>query len=911
MSSIIEDTTDSARESTTATGSLKQAWSLPYEEVAESLKVHAGKGLSKQEVQERLETYGYNKLREHRKKSLWAILWDQLKSLIILLLVVAAAVSFLYQEIIEAWAIIAVIIINTAIGFFTEIRAVRSMEALLKMGKVSTRVRRDGQIREIDAEQLVPGDVVVVEAGDIITADLRITESSKLQADESALTGESMPVTKGTEPVDEETILAERSNMLYKGTAITRGSGEGVVVSTGLNTELGGISSLVEEAESEQTPLEERLDKLGYRLIALTIVVAVFVTLSGIISGKEIYLMIEVGIALAVAAIPEGLPVVATIALARGMKIMAERNALINRLSSVETLGTTGIIFSDKTGTLTENRMTVTHFLFRDREIELESEGEHPFREGAEAVDPKADEQLRLALTTGALCNNASLADKKSGDASGDPLEVALLRAARRAGLEQDELFGEYPEEREEAFDAEVKMMATWNRMGEGKHRIFVKGAPAAVWQHCRYVHTADGQKAFDEEEREYWRSVNNRMAENGLRIIGLAYRDTESTEGDPYEDLVFIGLITLLDPPRTDVKPSIKKCQQAGIRVIMVTGDQKETARYIAREVGLEEEDHDAVVVHGSDLPDDGSLDELLKDEYSLNHANIFARISPGQKLDLIERYQEKGEVVAMTGDGVNDAPALKKADIGIAMGQRGTQVAKEAAHMVLTDDKFSTIVSAIEQGRIIFGNIKRFIFYLLSCNVSEVLIVGLATVAGAPLPLLPLQILFLNLVTDVFPALALGVGKGEEGVMNRPPREADEPILNNKDWLGIGGYGLLITAAVLGVLFYALTHPELDQREAVTMSFLTLAFAQLWHVFNMRTEGSGIFDNIITRNPFIWGALLLCVILILSALYIPVLAEVMQVIPPGFNEWLIILGMSISPVIVGQAAKLVWHRS
>jgi Ca2+-transporting ATPase len=612
---------------------------------------------------------------------------------------------------------------------------------------------------------------------------------------------------------------------------------------------------------------------------------------------------------LAVAAIPEGLPVVATIALAKGMKLMAEKNALINQLSSVETLGTTGIIFSDKTGTLTENRMTVTHILFRDREIRLDAENENPFKESEQTVDPNEDEQLRLALTTGALCNNASLSDKKSGEASGDPLEVALLRAARAAGLEQGELSGKYPEAREEAFDAEVKMMATWNKMEDGKHRIFVKGAPGAIWQHCHSVLTADGSRDFDEEQREYWKSVNNRMAEDGLRIIGLAYRDTDTSEGDPYENLTFIGLVTLLDPPRTDVKPSIQKCQQAGIRVIMVTGDQKETARYIAKEVGLEE-DEDAVVIHGSDLPDDGTIDDRMQDDHSFNNANIFARISPGQKLDLIELYQKRGEVVAMTGDGVNDAPALKKADIGIAMGQRGTQVAKEAAHMVLTDDKFSTIVSAIEQGRIIFGNIKRFIFYLLSCNVSEVLIVGLATMAGAPLPLLPLQILFLNLVTDVFPALALGVGKGEEGVMTRPPRDSDEPILNNKDWLGIGGYGLLITAAVLGVLFIALSQPDLNQRDAVTMSFLTLAFAQLWHVFNMRTEGSKLFDNTITRNPYVWGALVLCIILILSALYIPVLAEVMQVTPPGFGSWLIVIGMSLSPLVVGQLVKLVLYK-
>lgn len=888
---------------------IKSPWALPLSEIDKSLKVDYKKGLNSTEVRNRLGTYGYNKLSEHKKKSLLVILWDQLKSLIVLLLVIAAIVSFLYHEMLEGWAIIAVIVINTAIGFFTEVSALRSMEALLKMGKVKTRVRRNGEIKEVDAIELVPGDIVIVEAGDIITADIRITESSKLQANESALTGESMPVGKQTDAVDEDTILAERRNMLYKGTAVTRGSGEGVVVSTGLKTELGGISSLVEEAESEQTPLEKRLAKLGYRLIGLTLVIALFVTLSGIISGKEIYLMIEVGIALAVAAIPEGLPVVATIALARGMKLMADKNALINRLSSVETLGTTGIIFSDKTGTLTENKMAVTHFLFRDREIKIETDGEQPYRENDQPVDPKKDDLLKIALMNGALCNNASLSGRKTDEASGDPLEVALLQAARSAGYERGELAAEYPEAREEAFDADVKMMATWNKISDGGYRVFVKGAPGAVWQHCGSVLTHEGKRDFDDKEREYWRSVNNRMAANGLRIIGLAYRDTDTTDGEPYQDLTFTGLVTLLDPPRKDVKEAIQKCKEAGIRVIMVTGDQKETARYIAREVGLEEDEH-AEVIHGSELSSNGDLDNAIKENRSFNTANVFARISPAQKLDLIELYQKRGEIVAMTGDGVNDAPALKKADIGIAMGQRGTQVAKEASHMVLTDDKFSTIVSAIEQGRIIFGNIKRFIYYLLSCNVSEVLIVGLATIAGAPLPLLPLHILFLNLVTDVFPALALGVGKGEEGVMQRPPRPSDEPILGNKDWLGIGGYGLLITAAVLGAMFISFEILGMNQDEAVTVSFLTLAFAQLWHVFNMRTGNSKVFDNTITRNPYVWGALLLCIVLILSALYVPMVATVMQIVPPGFEGWLIVLGMSLMPLMIGQIVKIVLER-
>lgn len=878
-------------------------WVSPFETVAGDLKVNIEQGLSDKEVQNRQKKYGFNQLRKHEGKSIWLILWEQLKSLIILLLVAATVVSFLYNEILEAWAIIVVIIINTAIGFVTEIRAVRSMEALLKMGEVKTRVRRNGKINEIDAGELVPGDVVIIEAGDIITADIRITESSKLQADESALTGESMPVGKQTGALGKDTILAERKNMLYKGTAVTRGSGEGVVVSTGLETELGGISSLVEEAESEQTPLEKRLDKLGYRLIGLTLVIALFVTASGIMSGKEIYLMIEVGIALAVAAIPEGLPVVATIALARGMKIMAEKNALINQLSSVETLGTTGIIFSDKTGTLTENKMAVTQFLFRDQELNVDS----GFKDGDKDIDPKEDPHLKLALEIGALCNNASLSDKnnKSEIASGDPLEVSLLNIARIGGYEQQELAEKYPEAREEAFDADVKMMATWNKISESNYRIHVKGAPDALWDHCDSVLTREGKKEFNEEEHRYWESVNNKKAAEGFRIIGLATRETDTTEGNPYENLTFVGMVLMLDPPRKDVKPAIQKCKDAGIRVIMVTGDQKETAKYIAREVGIET-DENATVIHGSELPANGEPESSLQNNLSFKSANIFARISPHQKLDLIELYQNQGEIVAMTGDGVNDAPALKKSDIGIAMGKRGTQVAKEAAHMVLTDDKFSTIITAIEQGRIIYGNIKRFIYYLLSCNVSEVLIVGLATIAGAPLPLLPLHILFLNLVTDVFPALALGLGKGEKEVMSRSPRKPDEPILGNKDWLGIGGYGLLITASVLAALYIALNNMGLNESEAVTISFLTLAFAQLWHVFNMRPDNSTIMDNIVTRNPYVWGALILCVSLVLSALYIPVVADVMEIIPPDFSGWMIVMVMSLIPLFVGQLVKV-----
>ena len=878
-----------------------EPWAATPDEVLEVLKADGDHGLSADEAKRRRGIYGPNELKAHKRQSVWQILADQVKSLIILLLAVAASVSFIYNEVLEGWAILVVIAINTIIGFFTELKAVRSMEALNELGRVETRVRRDGEVQTVDALDLVPGDIVLLEGGDIVTADLRILDSSRLQADESALTGESLPVAKAPVPVDSGAVLAERTSMLYKGTAVTRGSCEGVVVSTGLETELGQISSLVEEAEEERTPLEERLDKLGYRLIFLALLITAFITITGILTGKEAFLMIQTGIALAVAAIPEGLPIVATIALAKGMHIMAKKNALINRLSSVETLGATQTIFTDKTGTLTENRMSVTRVLVSGREIEAAAGfADLP-------TDRKYDEDVRMALETGVLCNNASLS--AAGEGIGDPLEVALLEAGFQAGIEQSELLERHPEVREEAFDSEVKMMATWNKTDMDRYRISVKGAPGVVWEHCDTILTDGEQYPFSDEERKKWEAVNRDLAADGLRIIALAYRETDTTEGDPYEKLTFLGLAALLDPPREDVKAAIKASREAGIQVIMVTGDQLQTAEYIGKHVGLVMNDH-ATSIHGKDLPAPEELEASLPRMRQVMNANIFARISPRQKLDIIQLYQDQGYTVAMTGDGVNDAPALKKADIGIAMGQRGTQVAKEAADMVLVDDAFSTIVSAIKQGRIIFGNIRRFVYYLLSCNISEVLVVGLASVAGAPLPILPLQILFLNLVTDVFPALALGVGEGEEGIMQQPPRPSDEPVLQRKHWFGISGHGLMITGSVLGALYLGMEWLKLAPGSAVTLSFLTLAFAQLWHVFNMRGRTSGIFDNSIVRNRWVWRAIGLCILLILGALYISPVAEVMQLAPPGREGWLVVAVMSFIPLVVGQLQKTLSAR-
>ena len=870
----------------------KQPWALDIPDVLGTLEVDTEHGLSQEQVEERQQKYGPNQLRRHKKRSIVEILIDQLKSIIIVLLAVAALFAFWLGEYVDGWAIVAVIIINTGIGFITEFRAVRSMEALFKLGKVSTRVRRAGKIIEIDAEALVPGDVVIIEGGDIITADLRILQESKLQADESALTGESLPVSKQADAVADDAVLAERSSMLYKGTAITRGAGEAVVVSTGLDTELGEISSLVEEADQEQTPLEERLDRLGYRLIAVTLIIAAFVVGSGIWAGKELYLMVETGIALAVAAIPEGLPIVATIALAKGIRLMAKKNALVNRLSSVETLGATGIICTDKTGTLTENKMTATGiYLSGDRDISLSEQ------------TLKDNSDLRLALEVGILCNNASLHHQEKGG-TGDPLEVALLEAAKKAGIEIDELLTKYPEVREEAFDADVKMMATWNQQNNEAYRVCVKGAPEAVLDACSTVMVDGEVQPLQNEDREQWDELNLQLGQEGLRMLALAVKTTEMTKGNPYEDLTLIGYVALSDPPRSDVKPAILRCQQAGIRVVMITGDQKATAESIAEAVGIDLDNRE--VIHGRDLPDIAELNIDSSEATRIYRTSVFSRVSPNQKLDLIELFQKKGQIVAMTGDGVNDAPALKKADIGIAMGQRGTQVAQEASDMVLTDDAFSTIVSAIEQGRVIFNNIRRFIFYLMSCNVSEVMVVAMATLVGTTLPILPLQILFLNLVTDVFPALALGVGEGEEGIMRKPPRNPEQPILGSSEWMGIAGYAFIITLSVLGSLFIGMEYLLLSADKAVTLSFLTLAFAQLWHVFNMRSSDSKFWDNTITTNSYIWGALLLCTGLLFMAVYVPIFSDVLKVTPPTLTGWTVVFVMSAIPLLVGQLWKL-----
>ncbi|MBS3818146.1 cation-transporting P-type ATPase [bacterium] len=885
---------------------MNKYWTQSKGDILKKFDVDPQKGLSLSEAKKRLHQKGPNRLRAVKEKSSWTLLVNQLKNLIIILLFVASGMSFLLGEWIQGVAICVAIVIFIVIGFLTELRAVRSMESLRRMGRVTAKVRREGGVKKISAQQVVPGDILIVEGGDIVTADTRLTQASKLQVDESALTGESFPVKKHTQPVKEKVTLGERDNTLFKGTAVSQGSGEGVVVATGMHTELGHISSLVEEAEEEITPLEKRLNQLGQRLIWLTLMIAALVAAVGIVAGKEIYLMIETSIVLAVAAIPEGLPIVATIALARGVWRMARRNALVNRLSSVETLGSTNIICTDKTGTLTENQMTATQVVWDNGEISLKkNEGDsEPSSSMEKNSSPgfwnKIWEEI---MTVGLLCNNASLQRNKQGEiqAVGEPLEAALLWTAEKGGYERYRLVQSMPEAREESFDPDVKMMATYNERDDGYY-VAVKGAPESVLNVSQRVLTEEGERNFSHEDFDRWQRRNEQMTREGLRVLAFARKNTADINSNPYENLTLLGLIGFLDPPRQKVSDSVEKCLEAGIQVIMVTGDHPLTAHNIALKIGIVKNEK-AEVIHSRDIKSTPDLTNGQRKR--ILGASIFARVSPKQKLDLIQLHQEEEAVVAMTGDGVNDAPALKKADIGVAMGGRGTQVAQEAADMILQDDAFSTIVSAVAQGRVIFHNIRKFMLYLLSCNLGALLTVGIASGVNLPLPVLPLQILFLNLVTDVFPALALGVGEGDPHIMENPPRGSKEPILTQMHWVSVGVHGILIALAALGGLVWSLQGFHMGKEEAVTVSFLILGFARVWNVLNMRNGNLGWIQNDVTKNPYIWGALALCVGLLLSAVYLPVLSEVLSVEVPGAAGWGLILGMSLIPLVVGQSLK------
>lgn len=867
-------------------------WNQSVDDVLQELATDSTRGLEESDVLRRRRVFGRNQLQVAKQRRLSRILADQFANVVTVLLAGAGILALAFSNLAEAVAIFAVILINATIGSITEWRATRSMEALRRFARVTCVLLRAGEVRRCAAEELVPGDIVLLDAGDLVPADLRLIEAAKLNANESTLTGESLPVHKHTDALDENTAMLDRSNMAFKGTALTRGSGRGVVVDTGMQTEFGKIFEQVSSAESQRTPLEKRLDALGKRLAWAVILIGALIAAGGIVAGRGAFLAIEVAIALSVAAIPEGLPIVATIALGRGMWRMAKRNALITRLSAVETLGATSVILTDKTGTLTENRMTVTTALLADADIDLER-----------AVDSANGTLLDGLLASAALCNNATVRRLgEPGDAGvGDPTEIALLNAASVRGIWREDLLEQSPEVHEDAFDPDSKRMATIHK-SNGEYLVAAKGAPEVILSTCTTVNTRDGVVPLDHQDMLNWLGRVGQLCGRGLRTIAIADKSAGEAGIDPYAGLTLRGVVGLEDPARAGVDTAISRCRDAGVSVVMVTGDHEQTAENIAAKIGVIDKATDAQqFVRGEvvdRLFDEGKTEDLLA-------ARVFSRVTPEQKLKLIDLYQQNAHIVAMTGDGVNDAPALKKADIGIAMGVRGTAVAKEAAAMVLQDDDFNTIVAAIEQGRAIFENIRKFVIYLLSCNTSEVLVVSLAIVAGAPLPLLPLQILFLNLITDVFPALALGVGPGRASLMKHRPRPASERILMRRHWIEIGLHGVVMASTVLAAMAVSLHFLGFEAEQAVTVSFCTLAIAQLWHVFNMRGSLGGIFNNEITRNIWVWLALALCLVLILAAVYTPVLSTVMRLPEPGAAGWVVIIVCSVVPLAAAPVVR------
>ncbi len=864
------------------------AWSLSAQATADSLGVDPDLGLTADEVVRQRALHGPNEIASTGGRSRLAIFIKQFRSVLVALLIVAAALSAAFGQWAEALAVLMVPVLNAFIGYFTELRATRSVESLRRLGTTLVTARREGSLLRIPSTEVVPGDVLLIEAGDVVAADGRVLRASRLQVDESLLTGESLPVSKDSAAVRAEAALHERSCALYKGTAVTRGSAELLVFATGMKTELGRISALTEAAEAESTPLEKRLDALGRSLIWVTALVAVLVTATGLGSGKSIVVLLQTAIALAVATVPEGLPIIATLTLARGVKRMAERNALVSRLAAVEALGATSVILTDKTGTLTENRMQVAA----------------AWTPGAEAV---ADEVVAASdaaaltplLRVATLCNDAELPPPTAGGSGiGDPMEVALLAYARSLGVERAELLAQLPRFGEEAFDPDLKMMATVHRR-PGRFYIAVKGGPGQVLQRCAHELDPAGERVpLTAAGREALLARNRRLANSDLRVLAFAERESAAPD-DPYRDLTFIGFVAFLDPPRSDVAPAIAACRAAGIRVVMVTGDQPVTARSIAKRVGLVTDE--PTVLTGADV-------ELLLDrgEHSqLLAADVLARVTPEQKLRLIEAHQRNGEIVAMTGDGVNDAPALKRADIGIAMGLRGTEVAREAADMVLKDDAFGTITAAVREGRVIFDNIRAFVVYLMSCNLSEIAVIGIAAALGFPLPLLPLQILFINLVTDVFPALALGTLSGDDSVLKRRARPVSEAILAPRQWRSVIGYSALLSLCVLGAFVLALRVFALSQEEAITISFISLAAAQILHVFNMREPGSHPVLNSLTRAPWVWAALVVCFGLIALVVAVPPLAALLAVTPLSATGWWLVAAASAGPALLGALFK------
>ncbi|NDD63227.1 MAG: cation-transporting P-type ATPase [Acidobacteria bacterium] len=862
-----------------------EAYSHTADEVLTELGVDPQQGLSGAEVERRRGIHGWNRLAVVRRRSAWQVFLAQFASLVVGLLGVAAVVALLTGGWIEALAIVVVLLINAVIGFLMEWQAGQALEALRRQTRSMARVRRAGREEELDSAELVPGDVVILHPGDLVPADLRLVEAASLRVEESALTGESEPVAKTVERVARGALLAERYSMIFHGTSIAAGRAVGIVTETGVTTELGRIGTLVAETPDEMTPLRRKLDALGRQLVILVLGIGLTVVIAGI--------------SLAVAAVPEGLPAVTTLILALGVLRMARSNAIVRHLPAVETLGSATVICTDKTGTLTENRMAVREYRLADgRIINVNADG----IEGTGQLD----ELWRRTMEAGVLCNEAS--PGVDGGAIGDPTEIALLEAASHFGLDITGIRESCPKIDEEPFDATTRRMITIHRLPDGTQRTVVKGAPSVILAMCSGLATGldnDGRLVaapLTRELQDEMERANEEMAGEALRVLAIAERPGSGPppkSGDPERSFLFLGLVGMLDPPRPEAAGAIAQAYSAGIRIVMLTGDQLNTARSIAMKLGIAESGrlearhaHDLATVGGAHL---GQLAGAVQ---------VFARVSPEDKLRIVEALKEAGEIVAVTGDGVNDAPALKRADIGIAMGQRGTEAAREASDIILTDDNFATIIRAVEGGRTIYANIVKFVQLMLSENLSEVVFIFLAILLGWPLPLLPLQILWVNLLTDIFPALALAVEPPHSDIMNRPPRARDDSLLSGSFFLLIGWQGIMLALIALGFYGWALEKYG-PGNHARTIALFALIGGQLGHIFNCRSRTRSVFDGLF-RNRFLWLSILLVVCLQLMAVFFAPLAAILGTALIDRADLVAVIGSVFLPIVIVEVVKM-----
>lgn len=924
----------------------KEAHGKPIEELVNDFETHIDHGLTQTEAQSRLARLGANELTERPRPGFWALLWDQFKNFLVIILIVAAVVSLALGEYVDSFAIMFIVVLNSVVGVIQESKAEQALAALQKMAAPQAQVIRDNQQMAIPGREIVAGDIVLLEAGNFVPADLRLVESVNLKIEEASLTGESQPVEKTASVVlDKEIPLGDRRNTAFMGTLITYGRGKGIVTGTGMNTQIGLIAEMIQSFEAEDTPLQKKLEHLGKVLGIACLAICALVFIYGLFrdthlaaalhSGFFTYLQAEkkdiiqlfmTAVSLAIAAVPEGLPAIVTICLALGMQRMIKHNALIRKLPAVETLGCATVICTDKTGTLTQNQMTVVQAWAGDRRFHVTGEGYSPsgeFFEGTKPFIPHTDPDATLLLHGALVCNDARLHEKcdDNGKTSwqiiGDPTEGAMVVAAAKGGYRSDELAQSLPRIQEIPFDSDRKCMSTIHRvdgalvqsmcagLGSPPLIAFVKGAPDVVLDLCKQKLMSGKTVAMTAEMRREILDQNHDMAAKALRVLAVACRPLQElpssiTPAQVEQDLIFVGLLGMIDPPRPEVIEALKVARGAGLKSVMVTGDYKDTAEAIARDIGLLTPT--GLVLTGAEI--EQLSDTQLADK--VNQIDVCCRVSPQHKTRIVDALKARGHVVAMTGDGVNDAPALKRANIGVAMGIVGSDVAKQTADMILTDDNLAGIVSAIEQGRIIYSNIRKFVYFLLACNIGEILIIFGAMMVGLPIPLRPVQLLWLNLVSDGAPALALGMEKGDPDIMNAPPRSPQEPVINREMAIGIGVIGLVDALAVLAIFFLALQRYPDQLATAQTIAFVTLCGSELLRAFTARSEHHSVFTIGVFSNRWIVWAVALSFLLVLMVVYVPFLQPFFDTVPLTASDWLFMLPFFFASPIAMELLKV-----